>query len=74
MITKEQAVTLGQSRGARLKTVTLRNKKGEPLYCRVKGKCKTWKTRPEEFRLPVQYGLYTHFYIDQDNAATWEVE
>lgn len=25
---------------------------------RVSGKCQTWKTRPDEFRLPVKHGLY----------------
>ncbi len=24
---------------------------------RVSGKCQTWKTRPDEFRLPVKHGL-----------------
>lgn len=73
MVTKEQAVDLGQKHGSLLKTVTIRNSKGGPLYCRVNGKCKTWKTRPEEFSLPVKYGLYTYFYIGHHNAADWEV-
>jgi len=45
---------------------------GDPLRCRVNGACKTWKTRPTEFRLPVKYGLYGHFYITQDNAGEWD--
>lgn len=45
-----------------------KNADGTPLRVRVNGKCKTWKTRPEEFRLPVKYGLRECFYIDQDNA------
>ena len=73
MIDKDSAVLLGDKRGPTLQTVTLRNSKGAPLYCRVNGKCKTWKTRPDEFRLPVKHGLYTHFYIDKGNAAEWEV-
>lgn len=36
---------------------------------RPNGKAQTWKTRPNDFRLPVKYGLKEYLYIDQDNAA-----
>jgi len=52
---------------------TLKGSDGEPVRCRVNGKCKTWKTRPDEFKLPVKYGLYQYFYITQDNAHEWSV-
>lgn len=35
---------------------------------RPSGKCQTWKTRPNEFRLPVKYGLYESSAITQNNA------
>ena len=35
---------------------------------RVSGACKTWSTRPDEFRLPVKYGLYESGAINHDNA------
>lgn len=38
---------------------------------RVTGACKTWKTRPTEFRLPVKYGLYESSSIEPWNAADW---
>ena len=41
------------------------------ITVRVTGACKTWKTRPDEFRLPVKYGLRDSGYIDHDNAARW---
>ena len=53
--------------------VTLLNSAKEPQRCRVNGKCKTWKTRPDEFRLPVKHGLRMCFYITQDNAHLWDV-
>lgn len=37
---------------------------------RVNGACKTWKTRPADFSLPLKYGFkgpYT--YLTQDNAG-----
>lgn len=52
---------------------TLKNADGSPVRCRVNGKCKTWKTRPDEFKLPVKYGLRECFYIDQTNCSEWNV-
>ena len=38
---------------------------------RVSGKCQTWKTRPDEFRLPVKYGFYESGVITERNAADY---
>lgn len=51
--------------------VSLRNADGSAVRCRANGKCKTWKTRPDDFRLPVKYGLKECFYITPRNAADW---
>ena len=53
--------------------VTLKNADGTPLRCRVNGKVKLWKTRPNEFRLPVKYGLRECFYITEANGNEWYV-
>ena len=66
MITKIQAMTVRH-----FTHVTLKNADGTPLRARAHGKCQTWKTRPEEFKLPVKYGLRDCFYITQDNAEQW---
>ena len=66
MITKSQAQTLRH-----FEHVTLKGSDGKPVRCRAMGACKTWKTRPNEFKLPVKYGLYQSFYITQDNAGEW---
>lgn len=47
------------------------NRDGTPLRSRVNGKCKTWKTRPGEFRLPMKHGLKECFYITEKNADEW---
>ncbi len=44
------------------------------IRVRVSGKCQTWKTRPNEFKLPVKYGLYESGYITNDNASEWSTE
>lgn len=36
---------------------------------RRSGKTKTWKTRPDEWDMPVKYGLYTSFHLTQFDAA-----
>lgn len=69
MITKEQAMALDYRH--ELWHVRQKNSDGTPLRCRVNGKCKTWKTRPNAFRLPVKYGLRECFYIDDHNAGSW---
>lgn len=32
------------------------------------GMVKTWKTRPNDFHMPIKYGLRDSYWIDQDNA------
>jgi len=66
MITREQAET-AQCFGH----VSLKNADGSALRARRNGKTKTWKTRPEEFRIPVKYGLKTCFYITHLDADKW---
>lgn len=68
MVTKDQAVTCRN-----FVHVIERNADGSKLRCRANGRCKTWKTRPGEFRLPVKYGLKTCFYLTHANADEWEV-
>lgn len=69
MITKKQAQDLPYRK--QLEHVSQKNADGTPVRCRVNGQVKTWKTRPEHFRLPVKYGLKTYFYITQDNCSDW---
>ena len=52
---------------------TLKNADGSPVRCRANGQVKRWKTRPDEFRLPVKRGLFECFYITQRNASDWTV-
>ena len=69
MITKAQAVALEYQ--DEIHHVRLRNADGSPLRARVNGRTKTWKTRPDEFKVPMKHGLYECFYLDQTNAHEW---
>lgn len=72
MITKAQAVA-ATHHNEFVHVSAKQADKRTPVRCRVNGKCQIWKTRPEEFKLPVKYGLYQSFYITQDNAKDWSV-
>lgn len=44
------------------------------IQCRRNGKTQTWKTRPNEFKIPCKYGMYDFFYITDKNAADWSIQ
>ena len=67
MITKSQA----QAHRGNFHHVTKRNADGTPMRARPSGQCKTWKTRPAEFCLPVKRGMYDSGYITHDTANQW---
>lgn len=69
MITKAVAMCLHYRQ--ELYHKTLRNADGTATRCRVNGVCKTWKTRPDDFQLPVKYGLKHCFYLTSSNADDW---
>mgnify|MGYP001400411698 CR=1 FL=1 len=68
MITKEQALIAN-----RFEHVTKKNADGTPVRARRNGKTKTWKKDPEDFNIPVKYGLKVYFNINPGNASEWNV-
>lgn len=67
MITKAQAM----NHHGQFMHMTAKDSTGAPVVCRTNGKCQVWKTRPNDFKLPVKYGLRDCFYITPENAADW---
>ncbi len=53
--------------------IAMKNKDGSPLRARRNGKTQTWKTRPNDFRIPIKHGLYDYGNITQDNANEWVI-
>lgn len=49
------------------------NSDGTPARCRANGNLKLWKTRPEDFSLPVKYGLKTCFYLNPVTILDWVI-
>lgn len=52
---------------------TERNIDGTPLRAKRTGVTKTWKTHPDDFRIPVKYGIRTNFYITPQNLNEWVI-
>lgn len=68
MVTKYEAMTRKY-----FTHVSIKGADGKPVRCRANGKCQVWKTRPDDFKLPVKQGLYVHGYITPDTAHEWNV-
>lgn len=82
MITKAQAIECGQGGGSIHYTGRHECKRHvgprggvtvSITRVRPSGRCQTWKTRPEEFRLPIKYGLYESSEITHWNAADFHL-
>jgi hypothetical protein len=50
-----------------------KNAKGEPYAYKRNGATKAWKTRPDEFSIPVKRGLREFGYVTHENihCFTW---
>ena len=70
MITIEQAMSAKHGDVFHLKDE--KNADGTPVRWRVMGKVKTWKSRPNEFMIPVKNGMYRHGYITEGNLNLFE--
>jgi len=69
VLTIEQAKALRH--GQTLHHWKQKNADGTPLRVRVNGKVQTWKTRPNECRIPVKHGLYSYGAITHRELEYW---
>lgn len=69
MLTKSEALALRH--GQNLFSGIANDRQGNPVKCRVNGKCQTLKLTPAFFKLPVKHGLRNCFYISLDNMNDW---
>jgi hypothetical protein len=74
MVTKDECMRGGVFHLTEAEQYT--DSKGKPKVerWRSNGRCKTWVTRPNEFRLPVKFGLYGHSAITDLNADEFHRE
>ena len=72
MITKEQALKLRH--GDTIFEIGSFNADGTATRWRVSGNCKLWKTRPNEFKIPLKHGLYSNGYLTHDTARFLSIE
>jgi hypothetical protein len=78
MVTKEQALTADRFHitlhGDCKRVIGPRGGVKETIReCRRSGRTQVWKTRPEDFRVPVKYGMYESGEITRVNAAGFHV-
>lgn len=69
MITREQAISESLSE---IHFGTCTNKESVTKF-RRNGRTITWKTRPEDFKVPIKNGLYKYGYLTRDNAAMFHL-
>ena len=48
--------------------------RGNRFSCRRNGKTQIWKTRPDEFKIPVKRGLYSYDYLTHKNCNNWTID
>jgi len=70
-ITLEQAKAL--KNGDHIHHNTATNADGTPQRFRISGKPKTWKTRPNEVKVPIKRGMYENGYLTEDNIAEFSL-
>lgn len=54
--------------------IGLYNADGTAMRARVSGAVKTWKTRPDEVKVPIKRGMYENGYITDANLASFSLE
>jgi hypothetical protein len=71
-LTLEQAKKLEV--GTVLYDLQYRNSDGSPQRWKVNGKPKTWKTRPEQVKVPVKRGMYQYGYVTESTVSCFSLK
>jgi len=50
------------------------NADGSCQRWRINGQTKTWKTKPEKFRIPIKHGLRDYSYYTDENQSLFHKE
>lgn len=53
--------------------IRVRMPNGRLWLCRRNGKTQVWKTRPNEFRIPIKYGFRSFGAVTHDNIESEEL-
>jgi len=73
-LTRENCETATQFYHKTVARITAGGKPVVRFSCRRNGKTKTWKTRPDEFKIPVKRGLYIYGYITHKDYSSWTID
>lgn len=66
MLTYEEALN-----AQHFESLIHKNRDGSRLRARRNGKTKTWKTRSEQFEIPLKHGLKCCFRVNETEAKDW---
>ena len=73
-----KSLTIAQAKslkhGQTVRMIGWYDSSGIPSQCRVSGKVQTWKTRPDDFRVPIKRGLYENGEIVPSNIGMFTLE
>ncbi len=71
------AITIDQTKnlqyGQIIYYLGARNRDGSLARFRVNGKVQTWKTRPNDIRVPLRHGLYEFWALENHNLADFSL-
>lgn len=67
------AETLKLTYGRHVYSDAYQNADGSPQVWKITGKPKTWKTRPNEFKIPIKRGLYEYGYLNEGNVQSFHL-
>ncbi len=71
------AITVEQAKNLQIGQVIYylgaRNRDGSLVRFRVNGKVQTWKTRPNDIRVPLKHGLYDYGELANYNLADFSL-
>ena len=74
MITRDQAISVNEFHTKRLgATNAIHHKARACITWRRNGKTQTWNTRPNDFRVPVKFGLFAYGSITREVAGHFYV-
>jgi len=68
IVNRENAMTANN-----FEHISMKNADNTPLRVRRNGNTQTWKRKPDEFRIPVKYGLYEYYNITDKNCHEWTI-
>lgn len=73
-ITRDNVGQLRHNQWIYSRTELYHSRPHRPQGFRISSKVKTWKTRPDEFRVSIKFGLYNTYTLDDTNGHLYDTD